>query len=168
MNTAAAENLFNFLAMTELAPNLGSIAIPVASLKVASISCSAFVNEDAANTATLLCCAEAPHRKSATSAAASPIRLMRSPYRGSAMPNGLPPNGHPPASLLKIVAFNVRWMQQHFVGCFGDGNRKIDGAVKMSEDARCNLFRISSDSASPDVRMPTTMRPCHPLPLARA
>jgi len=58
--------------------------------------------------------------------------------------------------------------EQHFVGCFGDGNRKIDGAVKMSEDARCNLFRISSDSASPDVRMPTTMRPCHPLPLARA
>jgi hypothetical protein len=58
------------------------------------------------------------------------------------MPNGLPPNGDPPASLLKIVAFNVRWMQQHFAGCFGDGNRKINGAVKI--ERRCSVQFVAN------------------------
>src|SRR5215472_7721253 len=137
MNTAAAENVLNLTAMTEVAPKLGIILMPVNLLKLASISSSAFVNEDAANTFTVLCCAEAPHRKSARSAAASPIRLMRSTYRGSAMPTGLATQWPSTCLYRQDCRIECEMDAATFAACLGDGNRKINGAVKI--ERRCSV-----------------------------
>jgi hypothetical protein len=76
MNTAEPENLANSRAMEEEAPNLGSTGILVDLLKLASMSCKAFVNEAAAKTFTGLCCADALHSELATNAIASKIRII--------------------------------------------------------------------------------------------